>query len=396
MKILLAHNRYQFVAGEEVVVQAEQELLQANGHEVLLVEVDNEGIVGGWNKAKAAVSAIYSFASKKLLHEEIARFHPDIVHVHNFFPLLSPAVYDACRDAGVMVVQTLHNYRIVCPNAKLFRDGQVCEDCLGKSIPWPGIVHGCYRDSRLQSAVVATMSSLHQLRGTWSTRVDAYIALTHFQKEKMIQAGLPAAKIAVKPNFIFDPGYPDENASRGYALFVGRFWKEKGITTLIEAYVKNDLHLPLKIVGDGPLREALQIQVQQAGLGHLIEFMGWQEKANVLSLIRGAQFLIFPSVWYETFGLSVIEAFACSVPVLASRLGCMAEIVQDGVTGLHFEVGNSEDLADKINWAQAHPAAMIKMGQQARKVYETYYTPDTNYQQLIAIYQQLKCNEAIA
>lgn len=388
MKILFAHNRYQFAGGEDVVVQAERALLESHGHEVLVLEVNNDDIVGAWSKAKAAASAIYSSASKNLVRAEIAQFHPDVVHVHNFFPLLSPSVYDSCSDAGIPVVQTLHNYRLGCPNALLFRDGKVCEDCMGKRMPWPGVVHGCYRGSSTQSAVVAAMSTLHRLRSTWQERVNAYITLTNFQKGKMFQAGLPEEKIYVKPNFVFAPGsLPDASVPGDYALFVGRLSEEKGVATLIDAYLQNDLLVPLKIVGDGPLRKSLQERVQIVGLGNTIEFLGQQEKTEVLALMCGARFLIFPSVWYETFGLTIIEAFACGLPVIASRLGCMAEIVEDSVTGLHFEAGNSGDLADKVLWAKEHPEEMIFMGKKARHVYETFYTPEANYQQLMAIYK---------
>ncbi len=390
MKVLLLHNRYQLAGGEDVVVQAEKALLEANDHQVALVEISNDQIASVLDKANAAVRAIYSPASKQQVSAEIAHFRPDVVHVHNFFPLLSPSVYDACRDAGVPVVQTVHNYRLGCLNAILLRNGKVCEDCLGKRMPWPGIVHGCYRGSRAQSAATAAMLAVHWLRGTWQERVDAYIVLTNFQKEKMVQAGLPREKIYVKPNYISEPEQCGESKIFGdYALFVGRLSPEKSITTLIEAYKHNDLRIPLKIVGDGPLHESLQADVQAAGLESAIKFLGRQDKSAVLSLMHNARFLVFPSIWYETFGLTMVEAFACGLPVLASRLGSMAEIVEDGVTGLHFEAGNSAHLADKMQWANEHPEEMICMGKNARRAYEAHYTPEMNYQQLTAIYQQV-------
>lgn len=391
MKILFAHNRYQLAGGEDVVVQSEAALLESNGHEVLGLEVNNDDIVGGWSKAKAAVSAIYSTDSRNLLNAEIKRFHPDIVHIHNFFPLLSPAVYDACRNAGVPVVQTLHNYRLGCPKAMLFRDSQVCEDCIGKLVPWPSIMHGCYRSSRTQSAVVTAMITLHRLRNTWKERVDAYITLTNFQKEKMIQTGLPEEKIYVKPNFIVDPGsLVKTGGTEEYALFVGRLSEEKGVSTLIDAYVQlHEICLPLNIVGDGPLRSSLQERVQVAGLESTVKFLGQQNKSAVLTLMHNAKFLVFPSIWYEGFPLTLVEAFACSLSVIVPRLGSMAEIVEDGVTGLFFEAGNAEDLAEKLLWAKNHSQKMLVMGKNARDRYEAHYTAEANYQQLIAIYQQV-------
>ncbi len=396
MRILIAHNRYQFAAGEEAVVTAEYELLRSHSHTVQLFEVDNHSIDGAWSKVKAAVSAIYSTESKVRVGAAIAQFEPDVVHVHNFFPLLSPSVYDACHEANVPVVQTLHNYRIICPNGKLYRDGKRCEECVGQVFPVSGVIHRCYRESVAQSATVATMIAVHQQRQTWQERVDAFITLTQFQKQKMIQAGLPEDRIYVKPNFIFDANKdsasPEKRPARcsstnNFALFVGRFWEEKGISTLIQAYVDHGIPLPLKIIGDGPLRPQLEAQVEAAGLSSRVEFLGWQEKSVVLRFMRQAQFLMFPSVWYETFGLSVIEAFASGTPVIASRLGCMAELIEEKENGLLFEPGNAQDLAAKVEWAIAHPNIMQSMGYQARQTYEALYTPEQNYRQLMKIYR---------
>ncbi|MEL6166606.1 MAG: glycosyltransferase, partial [Cyanobacteria bacterium J06628_3] len=229
MKILILHNRYKLAGGEDGVVKAEKSLLEKNSHQVSLLEVSNDDIAGSWSKVSAAVNAIYSYSAKQQVSQEIIRFRPDVVHVHNFFPLLSPSVYDACHEHRVPVVQTLHNYRLACPKAIPFRDGKVCEDCISKSVPWDSIVHGCYRNSRVQSSVVAVMNTWHKLTGTWQQRVDAYIMFTKFQKEKMVEAGLPAEKIYIKPNFTFTPKSFDENDQReNFILFVGRLSEEKG------------------------------------------------------------------------------------------------------------------------------------------------------------------------
>ncbi|MBD2311533.1 glycosyltransferase family 4 protein [Desertifilum sp. FACHB-1129] len=387
MKILILHNRYQFAGGEEAVVQAEKALLEAKGHAVRLIETTNDEIQGVGGKAKAAVSAIYSHSAKQRVGEEIQWFLPDVLHVHNFFPLLSPSVYDAACEAQIPVVQTLHNYRLGCPNALLFREGRVCEECLGKAIPWPGVKYGCYRGSRSQSAVTATMLAAHTLRQTWQNRVTRYIVLTQFQKNKMIQAGLPPAKLQVKPNFVA-LSVQDTLQRQPFALYVGRLSIEKGVQILIQAYQCRNLQFPLKIVGTGPLLEDLQNQVKAANLQDCIELLGWQEKSTVLHLMQSAQFLVFPSIWYEPFGLSVIEAFACSLPVIVSRLGSLAEIVENQVTGLHFEAGDATDLASKLEWAVAHPQALREMGRRANQVYADCYTADANYEQLLAIYQQ--------
>jgi glycosyltransferase involved in cell wall biosynthesis len=236
------------------------------------------------------------------------------------------------------------------------------------------------------------MITTHNVRNTWQEKVDAYITLTPFQKAKMEQIGLPSHKIHVKPNFLFDPFTLPAAPPGHYALYVGRLGSEKGIATLIDAYIAENIKIPLKIVGDGILQTTLQEQVQRAGLSQRIEFLGWQKKPEVLALMQKAQFLIFPSVWYETFGLSMIESFACSVPVIASRLGGIAEIVEDRQTGLLFEAGNPQDLAEKINWAIAHPEIMLAMGRKARSTYEQHYTPETNYRQLMSIYEKVAGN----
>ncbi|MBD2454309.1 glycosyltransferase family 4 protein [Nostoc sp. FACHB-87] len=389
MKLLILHNRYRLTGGEDKVVQIEKSLLEANGHDVILLEENNLNIVNIWDTLAAAGGAIYSLPSKQLVQAEIIRFSPDIVHVHNFFPLLSPAVYDACYAAGVPVIQTLHNYRLACPKAMPFRDGKICEDCIGTLIPWSSVVHSCYRNSHLQSSVVAAMTTWHRLTGTWHKKVNGYIVLTQFQKEKMIQAGLPAEKIYIKPNFVFQPNKLESNIQRdNYLLFVGRLSEEKGVSVLIDAYIKSHISTPLKIVGDGPLHQVLQKKVQTAGYEYLIEFLGYQDKVIVLELMQKAKFLVFPSIWYEGFPLTIVEAFAASLPVIVSQLGSMAEIVEDHVSGLYFEAGNSEDLAAKIKWAINHNELMINYGKNARSIYEYKYSSEVNYQQLMSIYNQ--------
>ena len=390
MRVLLLHNRYQLAGGEDGVVQAEKSLLEVKGHQVSLLDVSNHNIKNSWDKAITAVSAIYSYSAKQKVKSEIARFSPDIVHVHNFFPLLSPSVYDACREHKVPVVQTLHNYRLACPKAIPFRDGKVCEDCIGELVPWQSVVHGCYRNSRVQSSVVAAMNTWHRAQGTWQERVDAYIVFTQFQKAKMVQAGLPIEKFHIKPNFVFTSNSLEErNKANNYFLFVGRLSEEKGVSILIDSYLENNISTPLKIVGEGPLRTKLEQKIQNSSVGNIIEFLGFQDKHKVLTLMHNAQSLIFPSIWYEGFPLTIAEAFSCGLPVIAPKLGSMAEIVEDGVNGLHFEPGNSIDMAAKIKFAISYPETIITMGKNARLSYENKYAPDANYQQLIAIYQEV-------
>jgi glycosyltransferase involved in cell wall biosynthesis len=386
MRILQLHNFYKIAGGEDVVVRSEKSLLEAHGNSVVLLDVDNDAIASKFSQAMTAVNAIYSPASKQRVLQEINRFQPDVVHVHNFFPLLSPAVYDACREAGVPVVQTLHNFRLFCANSFFYRDGKVCEDCMGKFFPTPAVIHTCYRDSRIGSAVVGTMQTVHRIRGTWRDRVDRYIALTDFARNKFIEGGLPANKITVKPNFVsVDPGCGEGQGD--YALFVGRLSPEKGLETLLAAWEKLGDRIGLKIIGDGPLAPTVE---QAATRIPGVEWMGRQSQDQLQALMKNAQVLIFPSVWYETFGLVVIEAYAAGVPVIASNLGTMSLLIDPGRTGLLFRAGDPQDLQERIEWILSHPLEVKKMRQEARREFESKYTATQNYQQLMEIYETVR------
>jgi glycosyltransferase involved in cell wall biosynthesis len=308
---------------------------------------------------------------------------PDLVHFHNTFPLISPSAYYACGKAGVPVVQTLHNYRLLCPAAIFFRNGQVCEDCLDKILPWPGVLHACYRASHAETAITAMMLATHRWLKTWQRKVDVYVALTEFARQKFIQGGLPAEKIVVKPNFVHsDPGKREQAGE--YAIFVGRLAPEKGVHTLLKAWQRLK-DVPLKVFGDGPLLSDLQDFIRRENL-ECLELVGQIMHEDVLAPMKGARFLVFPSGCYENFPAAVVEAFACGVPVVASRLGAMAEIVEDGRTGLLFDTAAPEDLAAKVRWAVEHRDEMNGMGQNARRAYEKKYTAEKNYRMLLDIY----------
>ncbi len=387
MKILQLHNRYQIIGGEEGVVQAENTLLTQNGHTVQLLEVTNDRITGIRAKLGAAIGAIYSRKAKQQVQATIQTFRPDIVHVHNFFPLLSPSIYDACQRCDIPVVQTLHNYRLICPKAMLFRDNQLCEVCVGKPFALQGIRSGCYRGSRSQTAVVSAMLALHSARGTWRNQISAYIALTDFQKQKLIQGGLPAHKIHVKSNFIDMPTRSVILPRENFVLFVGRLAEEKGAGLLIDAYTQ-DLHLPsLKLVGDGPLKDQLIQQVAAAGMSDRIIFLGRQDRPQVLNLMQRAQVLVFPSIWYEGFPLTLAEAFACGLPAIVPNLGSMAEIVNPGITGFHFIPQSSSDLLKTLRSALS--SDLNSLSRNASQVYQSHYTGSLNYDRLMSIYQSL-------
>jgi glycosyltransferase involved in cell wall biosynthesis len=311
----------------------------------------------------------------------VHEFSPDIVHVHNFFPLLTPAAYDAILEAGVPVVQTLHNYRTICAGALLMRAGKPCEDCVQGS-PYQAVIHGCYRGSRLGSLAVARMVNYHRKKRTWSNKVDLFIALSEFARQKFIAAGFPADRIAVKSNFGgFEPAVLDQVEREG-ALFVGRLSAEKGVGTMLKAFRLMDK--PLRIVGDGPiLREIRQASPDQ------IDALGWLDAPSVAREMAHAEFLVFPSEWYEGFPLTIVEAFRQGLPVIASRLGVMTEMVTDTETGLLFTAGDADDLAEKVKWAFKNPEAMRRLGVNARKVYENEFTPERNYRKMMLLYQRV-------
>ena len=336
-------------------------------------------------KTRLGASTIWSVESYRALRTIIRRERPDVAHFHNTFPLISPAAYSACHEAGVPVVQSLHNYRLLCPGANLLREGRPCEDCVGKWFAWPGVLHGCYRESRAMTGVVAAMVALHRELDTWQEHVNFFIAPSEFARQKFIQGGLPAEKIAVKPHFVYpDPG---GRISHGeFAIYIGRLSEEKGLQKLMEAWKLAGVRLPLRIVGDGPLRKNLQLERDRLGLLS-VHFDGQLESHRVLSILKAARFLVLPSNCYEVFSMAIAEAFACGVPAIASRHGAIAEIVEDGSTGLLFDPSDSKDLAAKMDWACRNPVPLAEMGRAARARYLSKFTAERNLPQLVSIYE---------
>ena len=383
MKVLLCHNYYQLPGGEDLVFADEARLLESRGHQVVRFTEHNDRIkqLSRWGVARRTVWNGESYVRlRKLLRQQ----RPQVAHCHNTFPLISPAVYYAARAEGVPVVQSLHNYRLLCPNALFLRNGQKCEKCLGKSLAWPAVLYCCYRQSRVGSAVVTTMLGVHRIMRTWTRLVDRYVAMTDFARRKFVEGGLPREKIFVKPNFLASDPSPGTGGG-GYALFAGRFSHEKGILTLLEAWSRLCRRIPLKIIGDGPLADRVE---EVAAQNHNVQWLGQLPQEEVLSIVGEAGCLVFPSICYETFGRTIIEAFAKGTPVVASRMGAMAELVEDGRTGMLFDPGNPDDLARKVCQLLSDPTKLARMRRAARHEYQRKYTAELNYQKLMAIYQQ--------
>lgn len=369
LTVLSAHNFYRLPGGEDTVFAAEAALLREHGHRVTAFEQDNSAIRSGGAAAFLAIWNPKTHRSIRALPRAV------VAHFHNTFPLISPSAYHAARGQGAAVVQTLHNYRLVCPGALLSRNGVPCEDCIEQHTLRPSITHACYRNSWSATASVAAMLATHRAAGTYQHAVDAYIALSEFARGKFVAGGLPADRIHVKPNFVS----PDPGMGIGfgdYALFAGRLSVEKGITTLCDAW-----------------RELPDVSLKVAGAGEVApppnaDLLGQQSRAATLELMRSARVLVFPSTWYECAPMTIIEAFACGTPVIASNLGSIPEFVRDGHTGLLFRPGDAADLAEKVRYAFSHPEHVAAMRVNARREFEEKYTAERNYKMLIAIYEQ--------
>jgi glycosyltransferase involved in cell wall biosynthesis len=388
MKILLVHNTYQQPGGEDVVFEQECRLLRQHGHEVVTYCRSNHEIeqLSMFERAALVTRMISADDSKDDIRKILDAFQPDIVHAHNTFMMISPSVYEACGEAHVPVLQTLQNYRLLCPAALLFRDGHVCEECTAHGL-LRSIWHGCYRGSRPTTAAVAVMLKTHRKRRTWTDAVTGYVVATEFARQKFIDGGLPAEKIYVKPNFV-DPDPGERSAPGDYALFDVRLSAEKGLSTLLDAWRRLGTSIPLVIAGDGPLRADLEAGAAKSNLRQLT-FRGRLDANQTRAAMKQARFLVLPSLWYEGFPMVMAESLACGTPVVGSRLGAMQEIITDGRTGLHFTTGDPVDLTEKVEWAWNHPTELAAMGREARRDYEALYTPEVNYSLLMSIYEQV-------
>src|SRR3989338_1070067 len=394
MRILIGHNHYKIPGGEDAVVTAEYSLLKDFGADVLLykrnnVELDSRSIT---TKFRNMRQLGWSPETCRDIKNMIRRFRPDVAHFHNIFYVMTPAAYFACRDEDVPVVQSQHNFRIVCSNGLLYRQNKVCEDCPNKSL-WQGVYHGCYGNSRVLTAFIAKMLMDHWKKRTWQDMVDMYITASRFGRQKLIAAGIDGGKITVKPNFVYpDPGVSGKIRCKRYALYIGRLSAEKGVNVLLAAW-RSVPDFPLRIIGDGPLSGSLKDYVQRHGMSN-VEFCGYVNQVEYEQNMRESSYLIVPSACYENFPRVVAEAFAYGVPVLASRLGSLEEIIEDKGNGMLFEAGNPPALGQQAQWLIGHGNELEQMAVRARDTFEQKYSANQNYEQLMTVYQKVTQQES--
>jgi len=382
-RIAVLHNYYQHSGGEDVVFHSEVELLRSYGHEVFTYTVSNDSLKG-LSALQMARRAIWNPESYHALKKWFAETRPDVAHFHSISYLLSPSSYQAAYECGVPVVQTLHNYRLICPGGQLLRNQKPCELCVGKHFPYYSILYACYRGDRRATLIRALMVQQQKRAKLWERAIQVFIALTEFSREKFLQGGLPQEKLVVKPNFVApDPGMGEHRGE--YFLYVGRLSPEKGIGVLLEAWQRFSTPPPLKIVGDGPLASMVQHAAQTS---RAIEWLGKRPRDEVLTLMQDAKALIFPSICYENMSVSLIEALATGLPVIASGHGSMASIVKHGYTGWLFTPNQPDALAACVEDALRSPERLCEMQQNAREEYLRYYTPEKNYELLTNIYRR--------
>ncbi|RIK85379.1 MAG: glycosyl transferase family 1 [Planctomycetota bacterium] len=382
MKILLCHTYYLQRGGEDCCYEEERDYLRAHGHSVIEY-VRHNGEMTRMGPLSAAATTIWSRRAAREIAALIDDERPDVLHCTNAFPTISPAACYVAHRRGVPVVQALQNYRWLCANGYLMRSGGPCEQCVKRPLPLAAVRHRCYRNSFAATAAVVAMQAVHHRFGRYASKVDAFFAPTQFARQRFIEGGFPPERTHVKWNFVSrDAGVG--RGDGGYVMFAGRLSPEKGVATLLEAW-RRDPALPrLVIAGDGPLADAVRTAALQDGR---IDWRGAVPLGEVQKLMGAAAAVVMPSVWYETFGRTIVEALSCGTPVVASRLGAMAELVEDGRTGVHFAPASADDLASKVRAIVALPAdRLAHLRRAARSAYESRFTAAANYQRLMEIY----------
>ena len=387
MKALLIHDFYRHYGGEDAAAMADKALLESNNQDVLLYARDNCEIrdFSLLEKLKLPIQTVYSWRTRMELRQLVKHRRPDVAYVHNFFPLISPSVYHVLHSLGVPIIQVIHDYRFFCPNGWFFTQGQICERCkAGNYIN--AVRFRCYRDSYLSSAIAASSIGMNRLAGILE-KIDAFVCLTNFLKQKLLEAGIQQERIFVKPNFIDASQITPAYGQGEYALFLGRLSREKGIWTLVRAFQRLK-GISLKIAGTGPMEAELRRFLKENAVEN-VEMVGFKSGKEKWQLLAKSTFLVLPSEWYETFGLVILEAYAAGKPVVASRMGSLPCLVKDGKSGLLFTAGDIHDLAEKIRRLSTSPGEREAMGRFGRALVGTEYGPQQNYELLMELFAKI-------
>ena len=392
MKILQIHNFYQIPGGEDSVVKAERSLLESRGHVVIPYYKHNNTIkaYGLSEKIRFLCDALYSNKTVSELRRIAKDEMPDVAHIHNVFPLISPSAYYAFRSFNIPIVQTIHNYRFLCPSATFYKKKSICRSCIrGNTLHC--FFSRCYKGSFILSALYSVLFLVHRHAGTFRNNVDLFIALNNFTKNLFINCGFPDEKIMIVRNFLPNSQFEQLPEKESYAVYIGRLSQEKGLWTLLSA-VKKVNGLRIKILGIGELEQRLRDYVKQNEMTQ-VEFKGFVFGPDKMDILRKAVFSIVPSEWYESFGIVVLESFAAGTPVIASNIGGLPELVDDGKSGLLFRPGDADDLAEKMGKMLRDPGKTREMGLYARGQVEQKYNQQTHYEELLDVYNAAIGNE---
>lgn len=389
MKILVVHNYYQVFGGEDRVTMNEQELLREKGEDVIVFEKNNNSIhdFGFMDKVAFFPNAIHHRKHLRELRDLVEERQPDVAHIHNIFPLISPQIYPVLKSLKVPIIQSFHDHRLamLCPQGNAFRDGKSCDLCHNGNY-LHSIRHKCIRSNLPLSITYAYAVAKTYYMGVLENNVTLGIYFNDYMKYKLIKIGFPEKKLILKPHFIKDdvglPTYKQDN----YAVFIGAVSPHKGVLTLIRAFKDLKIQLRLKIIGNGESFAEINKYIEHHKLDR-VEMMGFIKGNERLDILKNAKFSIVPSEVWETFCMSALESLACGVPVIGTNMGSIPYLIKPRETGLLFESGNADDLKNKIEWMCNHPSERLAMGKKGRKVFEEQYTADTNYKRLLEIYR---------
>lgn len=389
--VLMAHNYYQVPGGEDTVFHNEVNMLEKNGHKVTKYTRHNDEIKNGLlSKLKLGIDTIFSFKTYKEVKKLIDENDIDVVHVHNTLPLISPSIYYAARAKKVPVVQTIHNFRLLCPGATFTRNGEICEDCISKGLG-QSIKHRCYRGSLAQTFIMYAMLKFHMSIGTYD-KIN-YITLTEFNKKKLLSLVKGESKIYVKPNFV-EKREQNERTLEDYFVYIGRLDEIKGINFLVEAWKEIDENIELYVIGTGPEEERVRTYIEKNNLKN-VKLLGFMQREEAFEVIEKSRAIVIPSKWYEGFPMTIAESFSLGVPVIGSRLGNIESIIENEKNGLLFENSNKEELKNVIECIFYNKELNKMLGDNAYQIFINYYTDKINLKKLEEVYNDLVGDKSV-